>query len=81
MLPWVSSTKCVDDIVPFIKGAQKQYVSGEGFKAILIYQGNYAGFIGYHNVELNRKSASIWLNDKYVNHILYGILKSEWKSS
>ncbi|MBZ9635229.1 methyltransferase domain-containing protein [Clostridium sp. FP1] len=20
-----------------------------------------------------------WLNDKYVNHILYGILKSEWK--
>ncbi|MBW9157761.1 GNAT family N-acetyltransferase [Clostridium tagluense] len=145
MLPWVSSTKCVDDIVPFIKGAQKQYVSGEGFKAILMFQGNYAGFIGYYNVDLNRKSASIgyWLgepyqnkgimtkalkifidyafnemglnkieiliaeenfksralpekygfkeegivrdaeclNDKYVNHILFGILKSEWKSS
>ena len=21
-----------------------------------------------------------WLNDKYVNHVLYGLLKSEWKS-
>jgi len=143
-LPWVKSTKGVDDLVPFIKGVQEQYSSGEGFKAILIYKGSYAGLIGYNNIDFNRKAASIgywlgeayqgkgimtkalkvfidytfnemglnkieipiaegnfksralpkkygfkeegiirdaeWLNDKYVNHVLYGILKSEWKS-
>ncbi|MCB2299250.1 GNAT family N-acetyltransferase [Clostridium tagluense] len=68
-LPWVSSTKGVDDIVPFIKVAQKQYVSGEGFKEILMFQGNYAGFTGYYNVDLNIKSASIgyWLGEPYQN--------------
>jgi ribosomal-protein-serine acetyltransferase len=143
-LPWVTSTNGVDDVVPFIKGVQEQYGSGEGLKAILIYKGSYAGLIGYNNIDSNRKAASIgywlgksyqnkgimskalkvfidyafselglnkieiaiaegnfksralpkkygfkeegiirdaeWLNDKYVNHVLYGILKSEWKA-
>ena len=143
-LPWITSTNSVNDVLPFIKRVQDEYASGHGLKAILVYQGKYAGLIGYNNIDLSRKSASIgywlgesyqskgimtkalkvfidyafnemrlnkieisiaeenfksralpnkygfkeegiirdaeWLNDKYVNHILYGLLKSEWKS-
>lgn len=142
-LPWVNSTKNVDTIKSFIDGVQQQYVSNNGFKAIIIYKGNFAGLIGYYDVDWNRKSICIgywlgenyqgkgimskalkvfidyafndmelnkieipvaeenfksralpkkygfkeegiirdaeWLNDRYVNHVWYGLLKSEWK--
>lgn len=141
-LPWIKSTNSVDAISSFIKGIQKQYVSNLGFKAIIMYKGDYAGLIGHNSVEWDRKSASIgywlggsfqgkgimskvleafteytfntmelnkieitiaegnfrsralpknlgfkeegkirdaeWLNDKYVDHIMYGLLKIEW---
>lgn len=141
-LPWVKATNNSDVISSFIKGTQEQYVSNEGFKTIIMYNGSCAGLIGYNNVEWDRKCASIgywlgesfqckgimtkalevfieyafntmelnkieipvaeenfksralpkkfgfkeegiirdaeWLNDKYVNHIMYGLLKDEW---
>ncbi|WP_102401783.1 GNAT family N-acetyltransferase [Haloimpatiens massiliensis] len=141
-LPWVIETKSVDDIMSFIEEAQRQYVSDEGFKAIIIFKGKFAGLIGYYNVDKSRGAVSIgywlgqeyqgkgimtkalkvfldygfkemelnkieitiaeenlksralpkkygfteegiirdaeWLNDRYVNHILYGLLKREW---
>ncbi|MDP4144946.1 MAG: GNAT family protein [Bacillota bacterium] len=144
-LPWIKATNSIDTIASFIKGSQEQYVSNLGFKAIIMYKGSFAGLIGYHSIDWNRKSTSIgywlgeefqgkgimtkaletliqytfntlklnkieiqvaeenykskalpkkfgfkeegiirdaeWLNGKYVNHILFGLLKSEWKVS
>ena len=58
-LPWVKLTNSVDTMVSFIKEVQKQYVSGLGFKAIIMFNGKIAGLIGYHNVDLDRKYTSI----------------------
>jgi len=141
-LPWVKSTNNADIMISFIKGTQEQYVSNRGFKSIIMYKGSFAGLIGYNDVDLDRKCATIgywlgesfqgkgimmkalevfieyafntmqlnkieitvaeknfrsqslpkklgfkeegiirdaeWLNDKYVNHIMHGLLRSEW---
>ncbi len=143
-LPWVKSTNNAEMISTFIKALQEQYISNHGFKAIIIYNGSFAGLIGHNSVEWDRKCASIgyWLgesfqgkgimtmalqafieyafntmqlnkieitvaeensnskalpkrfgfkeegiirdaeclNDKYVNHIMYGLLKREWNN-
>lgn len=141
-LPWVKHTKDVESIVAFIKDIQNDYISNNGFQAIIVYKGDFAGVIGYQGINWSRKSTTIgywlgesfqgkeimskvlntfidyafnelclnkieikvaeenyksrrlpekygfkdegiirdaeWLNDRYVNHILYGILESEW---
>ena len=66
-LPWITLTNSVNDVLPFIKRVQDEYASGHGLKAILVYQGKYAGLIGYNNIDLSRKSASIgyWLGESY----------------
>lgn len=141
-LPWVIYTKDVESILSFIKDIQNDYISNNGFQAIIVYKGDFAGVIGYQGISWSRKSTTIgywlgesfqgkgiiskalelfinyafndlclnkieikvaeenyksrklpekygfknegiirdaeWLNERYVNHILYGILKNEW---
>jgi len=143
-LPWVNSTNNSEIISSFIKGIQDQYVSNDGFKALIMYNGKCAGLIGYHNIDWDRKCTTIgywlgesfqgkkimtnslevfieyafntmrlnkieipiaegnfksrvlpkkfsfkeegiirdaeWLNDTYVNHVMYGLLRAEWNT-
>lgn len=66
-LPWVKSTNNTEMISSFIRGIQEQYISNDGFKAIITYNGSFAGLIGYHNIDWNRKCVSIgyWLGESF----------------
>jgi ribosomal-protein-serine acetyltransferase len=128
-----------------MKDIQNDYISNNGFHALIIYKGELAGIIGYQGISWSRKSTTIgywigeafqgkgimskalkqfidyafhdlclnkieikvaeenyrsralpqrfgfkeegiirdaeWLDNGFVNHVLYGILRDEWINS
>ncbi len=66
-LPWVDSTKTVEDTKAFIEFTKKQFASNQGFQAGIWYQDKLVGVIGYHGFNLAHKLTSIgyWLNEEY----------------
>lgn len=72
-LPWVDSTKKVEDTKSFIEMTMKQFSSNNGFQTGIWYKGNLAGVIGFHNVDwLNRKaSIGYWLGEPFQG---YGLM-------
>ncbi|MCY0877368.1 MAG: GNAT family protein [Firmicutes bacterium] len=141
-LPWVDSTKSVEDTRRFIQFSLNQFAANNGFQAGVRYQGELVGCLGLHGIDWthrltslgywlgepyqgrgimtaavraavtiafqeyqlnrveiraavgNRKSRAIaerlgflaegcvrqaeWLGDRYVDHIVYGMLREEW---
>lgn len=67
-LPWVDSTKTVDDTRGFIESTKKQHAANNGFNAGIWYRGEFAGVIGFHNIDHSNKNVSIgyWLDERYV---------------
>lgn len=67
-LPWVDSTKTVDDTRAFIESSKRQYAANNGFDASIWYKGEFAGVIGFHGINRSIKEISIgyWLDEKYV---------------
>lgn len=67
-LPWVDSTKSVDDTRGFIESSKRQYAANNGFDASIWYKGEFAGVIGFHSINRSIKEISIgyWLDEKYV---------------
>lgn len=66
-LPWVDSTKTVDDSKNFIEATLKQFAANDGFQAGIWYKGELAGVIGYHGISWQNNSTSIgyWLGEGY----------------
>lgn len=67
-LPWVYSTKTVDDTISFIRDSKKRYAANNGFDASIWYKGKFAGVIGFHGINPSIKEISIgyWLDERYV---------------
>lgn len=67
-LPWVDSSKTLDDTRQFIQASKEQHAENNGFNTGIWYKGDYAGTIGFHSINKNIKSISIgyWLDSKFV---------------
>lgn len=78
-LPWVDSTKSVEDTNAFIQMTKQQWASNNGFQASIWYKGNLAGVIGFHGLNWTNKFTSIgyWLGEEYKGH---GIMTKSCKA-
>ena|SRR5580658_9216488 len=66
-MPWVDTTKHVDDILKFVKTTLAQFANNEGLTAGIWHGKEYAGTIGTHKLDwLNRKvEIGYWLASKF----------------
>lgn len=78
-LPWVDSTKTIEDSKHFIEGTMKQFCNNNGFQAGIWYKGELAGVIGLHGINWANKSTSIgyWLGETYQGK---GLMKNACKA-
>jgi ribosomal-protein-serine acetyltransferase len=63
-LPWVSSERAPDDVLPFIRATRKQIADNDGLQtAIVDADGQIIGMVGFHGVDwVNRRtSIGYWL--------------------
>lgn len=141
-MPWVESTKSVDDIRAFISATLSQVTNDSGFQTAILRKKKIVGVIGMHKIDWRNKSTSLgywlakdaqgkgtmtkacaayishsfsdlslhrveircatqnsksraiperlgfaaegtireaeWVNGGYVDHVVYGLLSSEW---
>jgi ribosomal-protein-serine acetyltransferase len=66
-LPWVDSTKTIDDTIAFIKTSKKKFASNKGMDAGIWFNGQLAGVIGLHSIDWPNKKTSIgyWLGEPF----------------
>ncbi|MCL4517403.1 MAG: GNAT family N-acetyltransferase [Firmicutes bacterium] len=66
-LPWVDSTKTVEDTRSFIKATLNQFASNNGFQTGIWYKGQLAGVIGFHRIDWPNRSTNIgyWLGKRF----------------
>jgi ribosomal-protein-serine acetyltransferase len=66
-LPWAVEMKGPDDYLPFIEASLKQFAENRGFQTGILYRGELAGVIGFHEINWRSKNTSIgyWLAAKY----------------
>ncbi len=66
-LPWVDSTKTVEDSKAFIAGGLRKFAAGNGFEAGIWHKGQLAGVIGLHYIDRANKKTSIgyWLGSSF----------------
>ncbi|MFQ5602683.1 MAG: GNAT family N-acetyltransferase [bacterium] len=62
-LPWLDSTKSVEDTLAFIRSALQQFALNNGFQAGIWYQEKLAGAIGFHCIDWPNLATSLgyWL--------------------
>lgn len=66
-LPWLDNTTSIEDVNKFIKSCLQQFANNEGFTVGIWYKGDFAGVIGYHEVNWSHKKVSIgyWLGYEF----------------
>ena len=66
-LPWVDSSRTVEDRKNFIRGALKQFAQNKGFVAGIWREGRLAGVIGYDPIDWENHSTEVgyWLGEEY----------------
>ena len=66
-LPWVDAVTEQDHIVQFIKNTVKQNYENGGITAGLWVRGEFAGVIGYHQIDWHNRSVGIgyWLGEGF----------------
>jgi len=66
-LPWVDATRTLDDSKAFIQSTLQQFAANNGFQAGILYKGEFAGVVGFHDINWANKSASIgyWLGEGF----------------
>jgi ribosomal-protein-serine acetyltransferase len=66
-LPWVDSSRTVEDRRNFIRSSLKQFAENNGFQAGLWYDGRLAGVVGYHGIDWENRSTTLgyWLGEEY----------------
>ena len=66
-LPWVDYNTTSKDTKEFIRYAQQQYASNNGFHCSIRYQGRIAGVIGFHRIDWIDKTGELayWLGEQY----------------
>jgi ribosomal-protein-serine acetyltransferase len=66
-LPWVDSSRTVEDRKKFIRDSLKQFAENKGFVAGIWYEGRLAGVIGYDPIDWENRSTEVgyWLGEEY----------------
>lgn len=66
-LPWIDSTKTVENTKGFIEATLKQFCNNDGFQAGIWYKGELAGVVGLHTINWTNKSTSLgyWLGESF----------------
>ncbi len=62
-LPWLDSSRSVDDSLAFIRGSLKQFANNEGFQTGIWYNDQLVGGIGFHSLDWPSQKVEIgyWL--------------------
>jgi ribosomal-protein-serine acetyltransferase len=66
-LPWVDSSRTVEDRKKFIRDSLKQFAETKGFVAGIWHEGRLAGVIGYDPIDWENRSTEVgyWLGEEY----------------
>lgn len=66
-LPWVDQTRQVEDTARFIQTALGQFAASNGFQAGILYQGQLAGVVGFHQIDWHNRNTALgyWLGATY----------------
>jgi ribosomal-protein-serine acetyltransferase len=66
-LPWVDSSRTVEDSRAFVKSSLQQFANNEGFQTGIWYQGRLAGGIGYHPINWVSRKVEIgyWIGESF----------------
>ena len=69
-LPWLDTTRVVEDTRMFIHAALRQYAENRGFQAGIWSRGDLAGSIGYHEIDWANRSVELgyWLGAAFQGH-------------
>jgi ribosomal-protein-serine acetyltransferase len=66
-LPWVDTSRTVEDRKKFIRDSLKQFAQNKGFVAGIWFEGRLAGVIGYDAIDWENRSTEVgyWLGEEY----------------
>ncbi|WP_223701645.1 GNAT family N-acetyltransferase [Sutcliffiella deserti] len=66
-LPWLDSTKTVEDTRDFIKGTRQSYAENKAMSTMILYKGGIVGTAGYNTIDWTNKVVYIgyWLDKDY----------------
>lgn len=66
-LPWIDDNKSINDVLDFIKFADKQQKNNNGMQLGILSNNNLTGVIGYHYIDWMNKHTSIgyWLSEEF----------------
>ena len=66
-LPWVDSSRTVEDRKKFIRDSLKQFAENKGFVAGIWHEDRLAGVIGYDPIDWENRSTELgyWLGEEY----------------
>ncbi len=66
-LPWVDTSRTVEDLKNFIRGALEQFAHNMGFTAGIWHEGRLAGVISYNSIDWENRSVEVgyWLGEEY----------------
>jgi ribosomal-protein-serine acetyltransferase len=66
-LPWVDTSRTIEDRKNFIRGALKQFAENNGFTAGIWHEGRLAGVIGYHTIDWENRTTAVgyWLGEEF----------------
>jgi ribosomal-protein-serine acetyltransferase len=66
-LPWVDNATCPNDRRPFIESGLRQFANRQGFHAVICYDEQIVGVIGFHSIDWLNRSTSIgyWLSESH----------------
>lgn len=66
-MPWLDTTRTVEDVRTFLKTALGQAAENRGFQAAVLVEGRIVGVIGHHGIDWPNRSTTIgyWLDQGY----------------
>jgi ribosomal-protein-serine acetyltransferase len=66
-LPWVDSSRTVEDRKKFIRDSLTQFAQNKGFVAGIWHEGRLAGVIGYDAIDWENRATEVgyWLGEEY----------------
>ena len=66
-LPWVDRATCAEDTRKVLQSGLQQIANQQGFHAVICYDGQIVGVIGFHAIDWNNRSTSIgyWLSESH----------------
>ncbi|WP_226584868.1 GNAT family N-acetyltransferase [Halobacillus litoralis] len=66
-LPWIDFTHTPEDTKNYVQGCLKRYAENDGLTVCILYKGNIAGVIDFHEIDHKNKKTSIgyWMGAEF----------------